>query len=71
MVELAGLHFVERDDDIFEEDDMLFTQGDSEATDDRGQDVQQFSHTIEFVGFMDQGQEAIIFGFSNHFTTGH
>ena len=62
---------MKRDDNSLEEIDMLFSKGNSETTDDTGQDVQEFSSSIEFVVFVDKSVEAVSNGFSNHFSSGH
>lgn len=61
---------MEGDDDGLEEVDVFFSQGDSETTDDRSQNVQKFSGTVEFVVFVDESVEAIGDGLSNHFSSG-
>jgi hypothetical protein len=71
MVELAGLDLMEGDDDILEEYDMFFSEGHGEPADDGGQDVQQLSHPVELVGFVDEGEETVVFGFADHFASGH
>jgi len=62
---------VERDDDVLEEDDVLVSQGNSETTDDTGEDIKQFGGTIELVGLVDQGEEALVDGLSNHLSSWH
>lgn len=58
------------DDDGLEEVDVLFSQGDSETTDNTSQNIQKFSSTVEFVVFVDESVEAISDGLSNHFSSG-
>lgn len=62
VVELARLDLVQGNDDRLEEDDVLFTEGYGESRDDTGQDVEEFGSTIEFVGLVDEGVEAIVDG---------
>jgi len=69
MIELAGLDFVKRDDDIFEEFDMLFSEGDRKSTDDTGEDVEKFGYSVEFIVFVDEGVELVGDGFSDHFSS--
>ncbi len=69
MIELAGLDFVKRDDDIFEEFDMLFSEGDRKSTDDTGEDVEKFGYSVEFIVFVDQGVELVGDGLSDHFSS--
>ena len=49
MEEMACLYFVERNDNIFEENNMLFPQGYSKTRNNTGQDVQKFRCSIEYV----------------------
>lgn len=63
---MAGLHLVERDDHILEEDDVLFSQGNCEPRDDAGQDVEQFGGSVELEGLVNEGVEAVVDGFSDH-----
>lgn len=69
MESVGGLHLVQGDDDILEEDHVLFSKGDGEARDDGCQDVEEFSGTIEFIVFVDQGVEAVCDGFSDHLSS--
>lgn len=62
---------MERDDDVLEEDDVLVSQGNSETTDDTGEDIKQFGGTIELVSLVDQGEEALVDGLSNHLSSWH
>jgi hypothetical protein len=48
------LHLMKRDDNVLEEDHVLISQGHCKATDDAGQDVEEFSSSVELVGFMDE-----------------
>ena len=56
----AGLHFVEWDDDILEEDHVLVTERYGEAADDTCQDIEELGGTIELVVFMDKCIKAFI-----------
>ena len=70
LVELrASLHFVERDDNVLEENYMLISEGDSETTNDTGQDIKKLSGTIEFVVLVDKSEEALVHGLSNHLSS--
>lgn len=62
---------MEGNDDILEEDYMLISQRNRKATDDTCKDVKQFSSAIELVSLMDQAIEALIHGFSYHFSSGY
>ena len=65
------MHFVERNDDIFEESHMFVSKRHSEPGDNTGEDVEQLSSTIELVRLMDEGIEALIHCLSNHLSSGH
>jgi hypothetical protein len=72
LVELgAGLDLVQGDDDVLEKDDVFISEWDSESTDDTGQNVQQFGSTVEFMGLVDQGEEALVDGLTDHLSTWH
>jgi hypothetical protein len=49
----AGLHFMEWDDNVLEEDNVLVSQRDCEPTDDACEDVEELSCTVEFMCFVD------------------
>ncbi len=54
FIELGtGLHLVEGNDNVLEEDHVLVSQRDRESTDDARQDVEQLGCTVEFMCFMD------------------
>ena len=71
MEEMACLYFVERNDNIFEENNMLFPQGYSKTRNNTGQDVQKFRCSIEFESFVDEAVEAIVDCLSDHFSPWH
>lgn len=71
MEEVASLNFMERDDDIFEEDDVFFSEGNCKAWDNACQNVKKFRGSVELKGFMDEAVEAIVDGFSDHFSSGN
>ena len=72
LVELrASLDFVERNDDILEEDHVFVSQRNCESTDDTGQDIEEFSSTVELVSFVDQRVETLVYGLSNHLSSGY
>jgi hypothetical protein len=53
FVELgACLYLMKRDDNIFEEYNVLISKWDGKSTNDACQDIQEFCRTIEFVSFM-------------------
>lgn len=62
---------MERNDDGIEEDNVLIPEWHSETRDDTGQDVEQLGGTIEFVVLVDQSEEALVDGLSNHLSAGH
>ena len=70
MEEVASLHLVERNNDVFEEDDVLLSQWHCETRDDAGQNVQQLRGAVEFEGLVDEGVEAVVDGLSDHLTSG-
>ena len=51
---MASLHFMKRDNDFMEEDDMFFSKRHSKAADDTGKDIQYFAGPVEFIIFMIQ-----------------
>ena len=72
LVELrARLHLVEGNDNVLEEDHVLVSQGDSETGDDTRENIEKLSGAVEFMGFMNKTEEALVNSFSNHFTAGH
>ena len=62
----AGLHLVERNDDVLEEQDVLVSQRHSKARDDRGLDVENLGRAVELMTLMHESEEALIHCFSNH-----
>ena len=54
------------DNNIGEENDVLFSKRYCETTDNTCQDVQKLGSTVEFVGIMDKGKEALIDSLSDH-----
>ena len=57
------------DNNIREKNDVLFSKRYCETTDNTCQDVQKFGSTVEFVGIMDEGKEALIDGLSDHLSS--
>jgi hypothetical protein len=51
---------MERNYDCFEEDHMLFSERHCEPANDAGQDVQEFSSPVEFIGFVDERVKRVI-----------
>lgn len=62
MVELAGLHLVQGNDDRLEEDHVLVSERDCEPADDAGQDVEELRRAVELVGLVDEGVEGVVDG---------
>lgn len=60
---------MEGDDDVLEEDYVFISKGDGESTDDTGQDVEELSGTIEFMVFMDESEETLVYCLSDHFSS--
>ena len=71
MEQMACLNFVKRNDDILEENNMLLSQGNSEAWNDWSQNIQKLWSSIKFECFVDQTVEAVINSFSDHFSSGY
>lgn len=69
--EVASLHLVQRDDHVFEEDDVLLPQWHRKTRDDAGQNVEQLRGAVELEGLVDEGVEAVVDGLSDHLTPGH
>ena len=59
---------MEWDDNVLEENNMLISEWDSKSTNDTGQDIEKLSSSIELVDFMDQSEEALVDGLSDHFS---
>ena len=57
------------DDHIFEEDNVLVSQGHSETRDDRSEDVKDLGGSVKFMSFVDQRVKALIHSLADHFTT--
>ena len=62
---------MERNDNVLEEDHVLVSQGDSETGDDTRENIEKLSGAVEFMGFMNKTEEALVDSLSNHFTAGH
>ena len=70
LVELGTcLHFVKGNNDILEEDYVLISQRNSEATDNACQNIQKFGCTIEFVVLVNECKELLVDSLSNHFSS--
>jgi len=67
--EMASLNLVERNDDIFEENDVLFSERNSKTRNDAGQYIKKFRSSVELECFMDETIEAIVDSFSDHFSS--
>ncbi len=68
--EVASLYLVEGNDNVFEKDDMFFSEGHCKSANDTGEDVQQLGGAVELEGLMDEGVEAVVDGLSDHFSPG-
>ena len=66
MVEMASLNFVQRNDDGFEENNVLLSQRHSKPRDDAGQNIEEFRRPIEFEVLVDEGVETVCDGLSDH-----
>ena len=62
---------MKRDDNVLEEDDVLISEGNSESTDDTGQNVEKLGRAVEFVILVDQCEEALVDGLTDHFSSRH
>ena len=60
---------MEWNDDVLEEDNVLISKRNSESTDNASQDIKELCCTIELVVLMDQREEALVDGLTNHFTS--
>ena len=60
---------MKRDDNILEEDNMLISKWYSKTTDDTGEDVEKLSSSIELVGLVNKGVEALIDSLSYHLSS--
>lgn len=67
--QMTSLNFMKRNNDIFEENDVLLSKRNSKTWNNACQDIQKFWGSIEFKGFMDKTIEAIVDGFSDHFSS--
>ena len=62
---------MEWNDDVIEEDNVLISKWHCKSTNNTRKDVEQLGRTIEFVRLMDQREETLIDGLSNHLSAGH
>ena len=70
LVELGTrLNLVQWDDDVLEKDHMLISQGHRESTDDTGQNIEELGGSIEFMVFVDQSKETLVYGLSDHLSS--
>jgi len=60
---------MEGNDDRLEENDVFVSERDCKATDNTGENVQEFSSSIKFMCSMNQGEKALVNSFSNHFSS--
>ena len=70
LVELRTcLNLVKRNNDILEENDVFIPERNGETTNNTCQDIKKLGSTVEFVGFMDEGEEALIDSLSDHLSS--
>ena len=60
---------MEWNDDVLKEYNVLISQRYSKSTDYASQNIEKLSSTIEFVVLVDQGEEALVDGFTYHFSS--
>lgn len=65
------MNFVQGNDNVLEENDVLVTKRNRETGNYAGENIKELSSTIEFVGFVDQTEEAFVDCLSNHLSTGN
>ena len=72
LVELtASLYFVQRNDNVLKEDNVLVTEGHGKSRDDTCLDVQKFCCSVELVRLVNKRIEALIDGLANHLASWH
>jgi len=59
---------MQRNDNILEKDYVLITQWNRKTRNNTCQNIQQFCCTVKFVSLVNETKEALINGFSYHFT---
>lgn len=59
---------MKRDNYILEEDNVLVTQGHGKTRDDRGQNVEELSSSVELMCLVNQAEKAFVNCLSDHFT---
>ena len=55
---------------VLEENNVLLPEGNCEARNDASHDVQQFGGSVELVGLVDEGVEALVHRLSDHLSSG-
>ena len=60
---------MEGNNNIFEENHMLVSEGNCEPTDNTSKNVKEFSSSVELVGLMNKGVEAFVDSFSDHLSS--
>jgi hypothetical protein len=60
---------VEGNDDGLEENDVFVSERDCKATDNTGENIQEFGSSVKFVGSVNKGEKALVNSFSNHFSS--
>ena len=56
-------------DDGLEENYVFISERDCKATDNTGENIQEFGSSIKFVGCVNKGEKALVNSFSNHFSS--
>ena len=70
LIELrTSLYLVQWDDDILEENNVFVPEWNCETTDDAGKDIEQLGCSVEFVSFVDQGEETLVNSLSDHLSS--
>lgn len=62
---------MERNNDIFKENNVLISERHRESGDDACQDVEELGRTVELVGLVDEGEEHFVDCLSDHLTAGN
>ena len=59
------------DDNILEEDYVFVPERNGETGDNRGKDVEELGSTVELMGLVDEGEEALVDCLSDHLSSWH
>ena len=60
---------MKRNDNVFEEGNVLISKRHGETTDNAGEDVKKLGSSVELVGLMNKREKTLIDGLSNHFSS--